>query len=402
VKFWQALLGFEKPPNQSMIKQKSFSMALEKEALERDYHRHLIHGLKVPEAELHSVAELVEYAGKRPNLVDWFLKMQRLEPWLMEAGVPRFASLARDACHRVGVPEEDRLALFLALCRGEKSHGDATEAALWQSPVVPSPAKSRSKRQPLTEAVILEYHKVTSGDGGQRYAPLGAHRYGDLEKVKTLLENYPDLVFDTSYYNNVHNGETSNYDDLPRFYYAGGTPLHWAAGVDYEIIARLLLAKGANVNAKNLNGVTPLHLAAKGGHNAIAELLLVNNAKVNAKTKSGNTPLHEAADLVNQRSDTVALLVAYNANVNAKNHSGNTPLHLAAFWGHYDLARLLVKHNARIDRRNKFGSTPRQMALERVRGHARGTYWTNNDHRSVAEYLSTLEHHTGAWRARFT
>jgi ankyrin repeat protein len=42
----------------------------------------------------------------------------------------------------------------------------------------------------------------------------------------------------------------------------GFTPLHGVAGEDQPEMAKHLLAKGANVNARNDAGITPLHHAA--------------------------------------------------------------------------------------------------------------------------------------------
>ena len=48
------------------------------------------------------------------------------------------------------------------------------------------------------------------------------------------------------------------------------------------------IAAGADVNAKDENGVTPLHWAET---EEIAELLIAKGADVNARTGSGETPL---------------------------------------------------------------------------------------------------------------
>ena len=79
------------------------------------------------------------------------------------------------------------------------------------------------------------------------------------------------------------------------------TPLHYAAFYGHKVVAELLIAEGADVNAKNgLSGETPLHHAAYGGHKEIVELLIANGADVNAKSESknrffkGRTPLDSA------------------------------------------------------------------------------------------------------------
>ena len=55
------------------------------------------------------------------------------------------------------------------------------------------------------------------------------------------------------------------------------------------------LDAGSEVNAKNDYGVTPLHHAAWNGHKEVAELLIAKGADVNAKIEGGshkgNTPL---------------------------------------------------------------------------------------------------------------
>ena len=69
----------------------------------------------------------------------------------------------------------------------------------------------------------------------------------------------------------------------------GVTPLHWT---ETKEIAELLIAKGADVNAKDdWSGSTPLHRAATFGYKEIAELLIAKGADVNARTGSGETPL---------------------------------------------------------------------------------------------------------------
>src|SRR5262245_16408063 len=55
-----------------------------------------------------------------------------------------------------------------------------------------------------------------------------------------------------------------------------------------------LLARGAEVNARNAHGWTPLHVAAAGGDSAVIALLLKHGADVHAQSHIGTTPLDNA------------------------------------------------------------------------------------------------------------
>ena len=72
-------------------------------------------------------------------------------------------------------------------------------------------------------------------------------------------------------------------------------------------VLRLLLKKGANVNAAGEDGWTPLMLAVRAGKLAAVEALLGAGADVAAQNQQGSTALHLAA--INGKADICGLLL---------------------------------------------------------------------------------------------
>jgi ankyrin repeat protein len=72
------------------------------------------------------------------------------------------------------------------------------------------------------------------------------------------------------------------------------TPLHGAAAHS-GAIARLLIEKGADVNATNKNGQTPLHVGAAWGRADLVRLLIDRGAEFTSRDATGRTALEWAA-----------------------------------------------------------------------------------------------------------
>ena len=73
-------------------------------------------------------------------------------------------------------------------------------------------------------------------------------------------------------------------------------PMHFPTSAELLDTGKLLIAHGAEVNAKNSLGETPLHVAASNGLRDLAEALIAHGADVNAEDKYGWTPLQLVAE----------------------------------------------------------------------------------------------------------
>ena len=194
----------------------------------------------------------------------------------------------------------------------------------------------------------------------------------------------------------------------------GSTPLLVAATFGQVEAAKLLIEKGANVNATSNDGATALHGAAFFCHTEIVKLLLGKGAVVDAENVRGETPLdavtvewsqelegiytwlaelwnlHLDLERIQETRPKIAALLqehqskigvdiwtaARTGNIGAiKRHiaagtdvngtepeGGSTPLIVAALNGQGKAADLLIENGASIDARNNDGSTALHVA----------------------------------------
>ncbi|RMZ91406.1 hypothetical protein DV736_g1357, partial [Chaetothyriales sp. CBS 134916] len=142
----------------------------------------------------------------------------------------------------------------------------------------------------------------------------------------------------------------------------GETPLSWAALQGHEVVVKLLLEKGAELDSKSKSGQTPLSWAAQGGHEAVVKLLLEKGAELDSKSKSGQTPLSRAAQ--GGHEAVVKLLLEKGAELDSKDKSGQTPLSWAALQGHEVVVKLLLEKGAELDSKSKSGQTPLSWAAQ--------------------------------------
>src|SRR5690349_2198908 len=117
----------------------------------------------------------------------------------------------------------------------------------------------------------------------------------------------------------------------------GITPLMYAAEVGSVDAMRLLIDRGADVNAQNAFGSTALMWSAADP--AKVRLLLEHGADANTAAKSGRTALI-VAGFTNPSAEVVRLLLAKGAKVDVQDLRHVTPLNAATFGNDTETVRL--------------------------------------------------------------
>lgn len=176
----------------------------------------------------------------------------------------------------------------------------------------------------VAELFLTSGAKFSARDSGN--ALIAAARQGDVKLAKLLIEKGADI----------------NAKD-----YNGDCALAHAASKGHVDVAELLIAQGVNINAINNHDDTPLHSAAYGGNKYIAELLIAKGANVNAKDSFGHTPLYIAEN--NRHQEVVELLLASGADANAKENHGTTALYIASQQGHNDVVQMHTPEDTPIN-----------------------------------------------------
>ena len=176
---------------------------------------------------------------------------------------------------------------------------------------------------------------------------------GNAEKARMLVEKGADV--------NAHSK-------------LGRTPLMIAAGCDgCTATVKLLLDKGADPNAKDKQGNTPLAAASWGDISDSVKLLLDKGAGPDVADSQGYTPLSNAAG--NCNLEAVKLYLSKGANVNAPNTKGGevkfgkiqliklTPLMMASTFCAPDVVKALLDAGAKVNDADIRGMTPIQFAV---------------------------------------
>ena len=184
----------------------------------------------------------------------------------------------------------------------------------------------------------------------------------------------------------------------------GMTALHWAADRgDSAIAAELLRAKASVALRTRIGAYTPLHIAARTGNPAVVRALLSAGSDVKATTTSGATALHLAAAAGNP--DVVKALLAKGADPNARESNwGQTPLVFAAEYGRAAAVQVLMKHGADPSIRTRVANlsedAAREQAAERKRRAVLVSFEPPARHDSAeADFKKSIEAARAAARA---
>ncbi len=181
-------------------------------------------------------------------------------------------------------------------------------------------------RTDLVVEYLAEGHAANSTDKDGVSLLQWCAYYGDVSAAKHLLEKGATLA--------------SLGDDLGLL--AASFHGHWR-------LCKFLIERGADVNrAEADTGETPLHSALcttrRLTHNLVLKVLLAHGANVNCATKNnvetggfmrdcrtkGETPLHRAAAFGDE--EAIQLLLEAGAVVDAKDMNGETPLSWASWY----------------------------------------------------------------------
>ncbi|KAM9212475.1 protein phosphatase 1 regulatory subunit 12B isoform 4-T4 [Dugong dugon] len=102
--------------------------------------------------------------------------------------------------------------------------------------------------------------------------------------------------------------------------------------------------------------------ACSSGETDEVKKLLARGADINTVNVDGLTALHQAC--IDENLDMVKFLVENRANINQQDNEGWTPLHAAASCGYLNIAEYFINHGANVGIVNSEGEVPSDLAEE--------------------------------------
>ena len=177
----------------------------------------------------------------------------------------------------------------------------------------------------LAEHLIAEHPKHVNAKGGLRETPIHvAASAGHAGILSLLLE---------------HGAKVDMRDE------SGRTPLYLASEFGQLKAGQVLLDRGADIKARSPKSDycwTPLFRAVLNRHFEYSRMLLKRGAVIDAPDCDSETVLHMAV----RWGDTQAVqfLLEHGADVNVRNKDGQTPVQIALKSGYQDIVELMSKY----------------------------------------------------------
>ncbi len=228
-----------------------------------------------------------------------------------------------------------------------------------------TPLNTQKHRKPIIAAATLMGLVIVAAEVRNamrksfrktNYALLMAAKEGDIEAVKKYLDKGAEInvmarangqKFErwSGEFNSLHTATQSNNDEL----------------------VKLLIAKGADVNALGERGSTALSYAVSNGNVGLAEFLLSKGANVNPER---SPPLHSAVKAPKNRKELVELLLSKGAQVN-KEGTGGTALYSAVErTDNIEVIKVLLAKGADVNKTGH-GSSAFEHALDGMKRYQR-------------------------------
>jgi ankyrin repeat protein len=206
----------------------------------------------------------------------------------------------------------------LSIVKGLIERGSSVDAIDHHNEYTPLHVSTRNTTSACQCIMSFLLAKGTSptAQAAESEAPLhGACRNGNLVVVKVLLDFEPELI------------EAKSSRDWMALHFAACVP---TAERCIEV-SKPLLARGADIEVRDVTGWTALHHAIAGGLSDFIDFIWFLVVDKNA---------------------------AVNVSQNIAGSGCDTPLHLAVVRGDVDIVRFLLDHGAKMEAKDSLGRTP--------------------------------------------
>lgn len=140
------------------------------------------------------------------------------------------------------------------------------------------------------------------------------------------------------------------------------TPLHIAVRNNKVEFVKFLIERGAEVEAKDVNGATPLFISLEVDNLELAKYFVEKGADVNVEANDGRRLVHLAGS--SKTVDTIKWLVGLGLDINVKDKEANLPIHYTCNSGELNTLMFLIQKGQPINDLNKRGYAPLHLACE--------------------------------------